>query len=101
MLAEQSKELNILRNENEELRKEGADYNAQTEKLKHELDNNKAAINALQINNDKLKHALRKEKTTNNSLQVSNIKLLEELNTYKARLRKLQGMYQYAPVYSL
>ena len=37
MLAEQSEEIEILRNKIEELREKGANYNAQTEKLKQEL----------------------------------------------------------------
>lgn len=109
-----------MKNRNEQLRKEGANYNAQTEKLKQELDNNKIAISALQNSNDrekndyiatieKLKQELennetainalqvskdklkQKLRTEKNSLQIHNDKLLEELNTYKAKFRKVQG----------
>lgn len=48
ILAEQSEEIEILRNKNEELRKEGANYSAQNEKLNQELNTYKEKLKKVQ-----------------------------------------------------
>jgi len=101
LLVEQSKEIEILRKKNEELRQERANCNAQIEKLKQELETNKAVINALQTSNDKEKadyetrietkmHELETNKTEIKALQVSNNKLKEEVDALKATNNSLK-----------
>ena len=98
LLVEQSKEIEILRKKNEELRQERANCNSQIEKLKQELETNKAVINALQTSNDKekadyfahvekLKQELENNETLINTLQTSND---TEKAAFKSLVEKLK-----------
>lgn len=91
LLAQQGKELSILKSKNEELIKEVANYFAQTEKLKQELDKNEILINAVKTRNDReeaeyktnidqLKRDLKKRKRAINALQFSKDELKKELS---------------------
>ena len=79
LLTEQREEIDILKQENEELRKSRVNYKTHIDELKKELESNKTAI-------DKLKQELHEEKTTNDSLQTRNDK---EKADYTADVQKL------------
>src|SRR6218665_3011939 len=84
LLAEQREEIEILKQENEELRKSRVNYRPKAHTcrsilLKKELESNKTEI-------DKLKQELHAEKTANDSLQTRNDK---EKADYTANVQKL------------
>src|SRR6218665_2811585 len=112
LLPEQNKEVDILRREVDDLRKERsnnkahvekltqalqnncdkerADHTAAIEKLTQALENNQRTIKELQASKDQLKREHDALETKNKSLQTNNDKFVEELELCKAKLKTVE-----------